>query len=354
MIDGTQGYVVGHKVADMLCVYPSFFCVYGGNEPVVTFRIPEGAVLKPVSPEQNWAETGGEWFQATNTVNVVLAEGAIEKWNVSLGSDLTVNFYADIQADDLKKVQAVITVADQIQRIPITNDQYDAENQAYKFSVPVAAAQMSDEIFIQFLYNDICIFEETYTVLKYARYVLADAGMEAYHPLVREMLHYGGAAQTYFEYHTDRLVSAGISNDVTEKIPSVAEQEMSVTGKIAGIQFYGASLLFQNKVAVRCYFDIAGNVESYSFSANAVDCEAVLKDGLYYVDLPGMNPQDWDQTVELTIGDAEGNQLVVSYSPLHYMIRMNTKGTENLKQLLQAMYQYHLAAKVICANKELN
>lgn len=348
VIDGTQGYVIGHKMADMLCVYPSFFCVYGGNEPVVTFQIPKGAVLKPVSPDQNWAETAGECFRATNTVEVALKEGKIEKWNVSLGSDLTVNFYADIQADDFKKVQAVITVADQIQKIPITNDQYDAENQAYKFSVPVAAAQMSDEIWIQLLYNDICIFEESYTVLQYAQYVLADEQMEAYYPLVREMLHYGGAAQTYFDYHTDRLVSTGISNDVTEKIPSVAEQEMSVTGKIAGIQFYGASLLFQNKVAIRCYFDIAGNVESYSFSANAVDCEAVLKDGLCYVDLPGMNPQDWDQTMELTVCDAEGNQLVVSYSPLHYMIRMYEKGPESLKQLLQAMYNYHLVAEAIC------
>ena len=68
--------------------------------------------------------------------------------------------------------------------------------------------------------------------------------------------------------------------------------------------------------------------------------------GLYYVEVADINPQDLGNNIELIVCDTEGNMLTVIYSPLTYITRMyNGNGSANLKALLQAMYGYFDAAK---------
>ena len=43
----------------------------------------------------------------------------------------------------------------------------------------------------------------------------------------------------------------------------------------------------------------------------------------------------------------EVSGLSVSYSPMNYIVRMNAKGSDSLKALLKALYNYHLAAKAL-------
>ena len=40
----------------------------------------------------------------------------------------------------------------------------------------------------------------------------------------------------------------------------------------------------------------------------------------------------------------------VSYSPMNYIVRMSEKGSDNLKALMKAMYNYHLTAKALVEN----
>ena len=124
---------------------------------------------------------------------------------------------------------------------------------------------------------------------------------------------------------------------------------MTVTGSLENVRFYGASLLFQNKVAVQYYFSVSDDLESLTFTADGITYEPVSKNGLYCVELPGVNPQDWDAQQVLTVTDENGNTLTVGYSPMHYIVRMNKKGNDTLKSLLKAMYNYHLTAETICA-----
>ena len=69
--------------------------------------------------------------------------------------------------------------------------------------------------------------------------------------------------------------------------------------------------------------------------------EPVYKNGLYYVEVPDINPQDYATNITLTVNDA----LTVTYSPMQYISRMYGK-TDNaeLKTLLAELYQYHLTA----------
>lgn len=349
VVDGEEGYVLVHKVSGMLCIYPDFFKVYGGSVPVVSLQIPAGAVWQPVSPNQAWGVIEGVKIKTAQAVEVTLAEAAIKEWNLSLGSDLTVNFYGDIQANDLTSVQVVITVADKTYSFVPTQDMYDLQKELYHFSIQVAAAQMTDDIAVQILYSGVTLWEKTYTVQQYAQYVLSKKDMQQYHSLVIEMLHYGSAAQTYFDYHTERIADAGITDGCTAEVPANPEQEMKVEGLLDGLYFYGATLMFRHKVAIRYYFVISGDVNEYTFTENGVVCKAVKKDGLYYVELSGVNPQDWEKEGVLIVSDQNGNTMTVSYSPMHYMVRKNAGGTDSVKQLLKAMYNYHLAAKQLVA-----
>ena len=345
IIDGSRKDIIAHNTSNMLCVYPSFFGVFGGKVPEVTLIIPEKAVLKPVDPNLGWGEkSGSQWIQMAETLEVKQAEGQVKVWNLSLGGDLTVNFYADIAAEDLSKVQAVISVAEESYSFSVSEDCYYAQQDAYRFSIQIAAAQMTDAIKVQLLYGGLQLWEETYTVQQYARYVLENESMSSYHSMVRQMLHYGAAAQIYFDYCPDQLANEGLIGENQQDIPELAEQEMRIEGSLEGVRFYGASLLFRHKVAIRYYFAVSGDLTDYTFIANGITYEPIAKDALYYVELPGVNPQDWDAEQVLTVSN--GNTLTVGYSPMNYIVRMHEK--DSLSAFLKAMYNYHLAAKALC------
>ncbi len=342
VMDGTEGYVIAQTVSNMLCVYPSFFSVYGGSVPVVSLVIPEHTVLKPVDPALGWGEKAdGQWIQTAKKLEITLAEGNVEAWNLSLGGDLTANFYAKIQAEDLTKVQAVITVADKTEIVALSDCLYDAEQEAYRVQTKLAAAQMCDDITVRLRYSGVKLWEKTYTVEQYAHTVLEDDSMSSYHPLVREMLNYGGAAQIYFDYHTEHLAGDGMTGVGAESIPAAVEQEMTVEGNAEGICFYGASLSFRDRIAVRFYFEVSGDPSGCRITCDGKEYVLMQSGELYYVEVSGILPQDLDKMISVTVCDT----LTVAYSPMHYMVRMNTKGPDSLKQLLKAMYNFHLAAK---------
>ena len=123
-----------------------------------------------------------------------------------------------------------------------------------------------------------------------------------------------------------------------------------VEGALEGVRYYGTTLMYRNQVAVRYYFTVSNDLSGYTFTANGINYEPVVKDGLCYVELSGINPQDWDQASVLTVKDGDGNMLTVSYGPMNYIVRMGKNGTDSLKSLLKAMYNYHLAAKDLISN----
>lgn len=141
-----------------------------------------------------------------------------------------------------------------------------------------------------------------------------------------------------------------VSAVAEEALPEGLMYEIiTVSGNAEGVSFYAASLVFRNKIAVRYYFRFIGDITGYTFMANGNACQPMLKDGLYYVEVADILPENIDASVTLTVTDASGNTLSVGYSPMNYIVRMNEKGGESLKNLLKALYNYHLAAKDVRA-----
>lgn len=120
---------------------------------------------------------------------------------------------------------------------------------------------------------------------------------------------------------------------------------MAVNDKLSNLDFYGASLVYRDRIAVRYYF--TGDLSGLTFTANGNTYLPVAKDGMHYVEIADILPQDLDQQVTLTVTDASGNALAVTYGPMNYIVRMYQTGDEKTQNLLKALYNYHLAAKAL-------
>lgn len=273
-----------------------------------------------------------------------MVTGKVDSWNISLSNDLVVTFRMNISQSIESTARVRIYVGGDTYTFRAANMEKTADG-LYIASVNIAAAQMSDYIFVTVLNGSDIADTAVYTVRQYADTLLADESYSQYHALVREMLNYGAAAQDYFDYCEDTMANEGITGAGSVQIPDSVDEEMTVTGSAEGVSFYATSLVFRDKIAVRYYFRFSGDINSCTFTANGKICTLQLKNGLYYVEVADILPENLDQAVELTVSDANGNTLTVCYSPMNYIVRMNEKGSDSLKALLTALYNYHLAAR---------
>lgn len=270
----------------------------------------------------------------------------VSQWNVSLSDDLQVNFYMNISESITDTARVRIFVGENAVTYRVSKLEKTVDG-LYIASIHVAAAQMTDYIFITVLNGNHISQTMSYTVRQYADTILADMSYITYHPVVREMLNYGAAAQVYFDYEADNLSNSGITGAGSAEIPDSVELGVSVTGNAKGVNFYGASLIFRDKIAIRYYFQFNGDIAECTFSANGKVYAPMLKDGLYYIELPDILPQNLDLQISLSVTDAAGNTLSVAYCPMDYIVRMNEKGSDALKGLVKALYNYHLVAKAL-------
>lgn len=255
--------------------------------------------------------------------------------SVTLGSELAVNFYAEVK--DTEAAAMTFRVNGTTQTIPVTQARH-IEGNLYAFPCTIAPAQIT-QIIEATLSDSGNTYQTSTSARAYADKLIASRQWDklAAADIMVATLNYGAAAQNYFGYNTENLANSGYEKPAEITIPEADTSNM-VSGSAQGISVYGATLVIQSRIAVRFYFTVSGNIEDYTFSAGEAP---VLKNGLYYVEIPDINPQDYDKDITLTVNDT----LSVTYSPMDYISRMYHK-TENaqLKDLLSQLYQYHLTA----------
>lgn len=171
--------------------------------------------------------------------------------------------------------------------------------------------------------------------------------------MVKAMLNYGAKAQTYFDYNADNLANAGYELTEQVQLPSDVVP-MEISGQVSGISFYGATLLFRNRIAVRFYLN-GDSIDGLTFTANGSEVTADIANGKYYVEVDDINPQELDENISFAVSNGT-DTLNVTYSPMNYIVRMSAKDetSAELKSLLSAMYGYHTAAKAFIEIEETN
>lgn len=258
----------------------------------------------------------------------------VTSWGLVLRDAIDVKFQINIDSSILDTAVVKITVGEKTYEYK-ASEYVNADDSYVYVSASVAAAQMTDEITVTVINGEDQAENSGYTIKTYAETILSGDYDDDTKAMVTAMVHYGAAAQTYFAYNLNNMVNeiTSLEGYTEPDLTGIEIAAPSVSGSAEGITFYGASLVFENKIAVRFYFvGDAGEIEG-----------AVAKDDKFYIEVAGINPQDLDDAVTVTIGE-----LSVSYSPMNYIVRMAEKNeNEDLVALVKALYNYHVAAEKI-------
>ena len=269
---------------------------------------------------------------------------------LSLGEDLVLHLRASLpeKYEELAKdAVGTLTYSGQTKTYTM-DDMTPDENGMYDMAIEMAVAEMTEDIHAvinaKVLGVNQEIINEHYSIRDYLVTIIEGDYSQTTKDLCLELLNMGTWAQLYFNHNTGALANAGYStsasNAVPEEIPEVLAQ-----GALDGVQFKGATVRFLSQTAVRFYFEVDGAADGYTFSIDGKTYEPILKDGMYYIETPGINPQNMSKTVTASVSDG-ANTVSVEYAPIWYFVRTYNKTQDDyLKALMEAAYSYYKAAE---------
>ena len=168
---------------------------------------------------------------------------------------------------------------------------------------------------------------------------LAAAGDQAFVkalPLIESLETYTAYADNYFNKGTD---AAYVSTASTEDVEAATRTNATLTGA----EFYGTSLLLEDQVTIRHYFKIT-DMAAFK-AAYDVAGKYGTKGSYVYFDIADVPAQELGDAKTLSITDMEGNTVYeINYSVTNYIVNMMNDEDVNLVSLVNAMYDYYLAA----------
>ena len=273
--------------------------------------------------------------------------GNVTEWNVNLGGDIGANFNIEL-TDEIKEdagAKVLVTHNGVVKEVGINEMMGGTTTggaDCVSLLVSLHAPQMNDNITIQIVDGEGNLGgEQTFTVREYAETIANGNYDPKAQTLVKHMLNYGAAAQTYFDYNADDLANKNIGEVEQNEVPN--EGKSVVKGNVEGIAYYGASLVLNSQTTLRFYFTIAEGKEitDFAFDGNPkVKSRVIGGEQLYYIDITGIAPDKLSDTFSISVG----GELVASYRPIDYIMNQANKSTGNFKALMTALYNYHEAA----------
>ena len=275
---------------------------------------------------------------ATGTDTAVLGR------QLMLGDDLCMHLHTNV-SQELANPVATISVAGVVAETYNIREMTAQENGSYDLSVHLGAPQMTDIINLRIVDGETEVLNADYTIQGYIQYLLDNNYTDETKALAKSLLHYGAKAQLYFDYNTTNPADAGneieVENTISAESPNVV-----VDGAVEGIKYYGSSMVFRSKIAIRYYF-ATNAATSYTYKVNGKEIQPAIKEGQYYIEVADINPDQMDQEMLVEVSDST-SQLSFRYSPNAFITRMYNRDTtdQELKDLLVAAKHYFDAAKV--------
>ena len=247
----------------------------------------------------------------------------------------------------------------------------------YVFTCEVAAKEMTSDIKAQMIGNN---GEKkgtvhTYTVKEYADYILSHMSAEesdiskATIQLVKGMLNYGGAAQKYFGYKTDKLASDGLTltatvfND-TSIINNITNEanKASVTCANAKVTFKSAYLSLNSTtdlcVSVQFAEDVtvqedmfAIRLGSNEISKDQYEVTKVNEGNCYKITLHGIKASQLQKQYEFDVNLSDLETATLRYGAPSYAYTVmssacdNINNIESLREVVKALYAYGRCAQ---------
>lgn len=185
--------------------------------------------------------------------------------------------------------------------------------------------------------------------------------------LIVDLLHYGAKAQIYTGYKTGSLVDANLTAEQlawgTQGDPTLTNHFVYDYETIENptATWYGAGLVLDSAVTLKLKFK-ADNAEGLQVRIMIEGKSTPIivpssyfyynpEDGLYYLNVNGLNANQMSRKLHLTILDASGNAVsnTVQYSIESYAYEKQNSTIAGLADLVKAMMNYGNAAKAYAA-----
>ena len=290
--------------------------------------------------------------------------------SITLKDNIDVNYYMEM-SDSVFEHDAYLEfkIAGQTYKINASDAAEVNENgkTLYKFSCPVNVAQMSDTIETRIVIDNNTKEEYSYSVKEYASELLSKSNEypEETIKLVKALLNYGTAAQTFFKYNTDNPAN-GILSDADKAVDAAdfdaykaVIKADSPNGQNKGLSYYGSSLICKSEMTVRHYFilDNGSDINNYKFSYIDTDGYEVSltpkkasDGGVYCVDISGIMACGLYKNYVCRVTGMDSSQIIeLNYGPLSYAYSVaNDKDSSiELKNLMNALYMYSEMARKV-------
>lgn len=206
--------------------------------------------------------------------NVYLKRAYAAGHNIELSDCIGLNYYmripvlpADIFYDaegNLKVSAKFMKDGEIVGEVKLTKDMIEDDG-TYKLSCPLAASELTDELIVQLECEGIVGNLFKYSVKSYAEEILVNAedreDFAKAQTVVKALLNYGTEAQKYFEHRAEYPANASLSAKDKEISPLTSEMlkgtDFILDAKNAEAAYKGMSLLLQDKVVLRLYFEDA-------------------------------------------------------------------------------------------------
>ena len=278
--------------------------------------------------------------------------------SITLDGSIGVNFYVELTDELLasENAEMVFTIPNGSEtdtQILLVKDVIAVDSNKvsigsktyYKFKCSISAKDMASTITAQLIDGEKSGTEYTYSVKDYADYLLAHTEVDEYAnaaPLVKAMLNYGAASQTYFG-----IEGTAANASLTDEEKALGEVSIPDTFKFdeanadlpEGVTFEGATLSLKSETTLSLYFK--GLPEDTEFTCDGRTVETA-KNGEYVVArIRGINASELENDFTVTFADGSVTYNVMTY---FYNVLNDDTVDDNLKNVCRALYNYAQAA----------
>ena len=316
-------------------------------------------------------------------------------YSLSLTGNIGVNFYMELSDDIVNDASAYMNFTlpnGTTSKVYVSGTHEDGSTATtdttvkngvtyYVFTCEVAAKEMTSDIKAQMIGNN---GEKTgtvytYTVKEYADYILSHMSAEesdiskATIQLVKGMLNYGGAAQKYFGYKTDKLASDGLT--LTEPVfddTSIVNFIKYETNKASIINYSDSDkVTFKSAyLSLNSTTDLCVNVKfaedvtvQEDMFAIWLDSKEISKDqyeitkvneserNCYKITLHGIKASQLQKQYEFEVNLSDLETVTLRYGATSYAYTVmssacdNINNIESLREVVKALYAYGSCAQ---------
>lgn len=277
--------------------------------------------------------------------------------SISVGTDLTMNYYVDVISGNVSQDQLSMrfTMNDTVETV--TDSKIVDGEYVFAFD-GIAPQQMCDNISAELLLNgDVIATQATNSVKSNAQALLntykddtTEKGIATVR-FVTNMLYYGAAAQEYANYNVEALATDSVENMVSkaETTPNDSDKFVLVGNTDSTLKIASASCLFDNvnKLCFKFYVG-EGKADTLTITVGGKtvalsDCED-LGNGYYRFMTDAIYATDLDRAVVVVLNDGTNDVSTLTYSVNSYAYSMMNSTNTEMVELAMALYRYGMSA----------